>query len=69
MSYHEADPHLGKRLEEMGMKPCDILSYASRSGRIDLCFEDWWTGYFIAERFGNKRRDDLTIIHLDDTRT
>ena len=61
------DPYLQKRLDEMGMGREDILSYISRSERIDICFEDSWTGYFIAERFEKRRRgDNLTIIHLDD---
>lgn len=67
MSYHEVDPYLQGYLDEMGMGREDILSYISRTGRVDICFEDSWTGYFIAERLKkNRRGDDLTIIHLDD---
>jgi hypothetical protein len=67
MSYHEVDPYLQGHLDEMGVGREDILSYLSHSGRIDICFEDSWTGYFIADRFEkNRRGDDLTIIHLDD---
>lgn len=67
MSYHQADPYLQRRLEEMWMGRGDILSYMCRTERIDVCFEDSWTGYFIAERFEKSRRgDNLTIIHLDD---
>jgi hypothetical protein len=67
MSYHQADPYLRARLHEMSLGTEDILSYISRNDRIDFCFEDSWTGYFIAERFEKRRRDEaLTIIHLDD---
>jgi hypothetical protein len=67
MSYHQADPYLAGRLDEMWMGREDILSYITRTDRIDICFEDSWTGYFIAERFEKNRPDDnLTIIHLDD---
>jgi hypothetical protein len=67
MSYHQADPYLQKRLDEMLLGRGEILSYTSRTERIDICFEDSWTGYFIAELFENRRpADSLTIIHLDD---
>lgn len=67
MSYHEVDPYLQKRLAEMFVGRQEILTYTSRAERIDLCFEDSWTGYFIAALQGEPRRSDaLTIIHLDD---
>ncbi|MBC7947118.1 MAG: hypothetical protein H7Y42_04505 [Chitinophagaceae bacterium] len=64
MSYHEADPYLHKRLGEMLLEPREILTYTSRAERIDICFEDSWTGYFIAELLDEC--NELTIIHLDD---
>lgn len=67
MSYHDADPYLQKRLDEMFVGREEVLTYTSRAESIDICFEDSWTGYFIAELRGEPRRDDaLTIIHLDD---
>lgn len=67
MSYHEADPYLQKRLDEMFVGRQEVLTYMSRDESLDICFEDSWTGYFIAELNGEARRGEgLTIIHLDD---
>jgi len=66
MSYHRVDPYLSGYLRRMGLDREDILSYKSSTERVDFCFEDCWTGYFIAERLSQHRQgDDLTIIHLD----
>jgi hypothetical protein len=67
MTYHQVDPYLPQRLKEMGVDRGEILSYISSTERMDICFEDSWTGYFIAERFRKSQSGiDLTIIHLDD---
>jgi len=69
MSYHLADPYLQDVLGRFATShtPDGILSYRSDAGLFDLCFEDSWSGYFIANRYRkNGRHDDLVLIHLDD---
>ena len=69
MSYHAVDPHLPVSLRKFdaGLTVPEILSYRSGNEHFDLCFEDSWTGHFIAQRFERQsRRDDLVLIHLDD---
>lgn len=67
MSYHQADPYLAEYLRKVGLVRNDVISYVSSVKRVDTCFEDSWTGYFIAKRFtGRPQCDDLTLIHLDD---
>jgi hypothetical protein len=69
MSYHLADPHLPEALKEFhpGMALADVPTYTSSDRRFDLCFEDCWTGYFIARRFSRQAPcADLVLIHLDD---
>jgi hypothetical protein len=66
MSYHRVDPYLPGYLRRMGLAPEDILSFKSRTEHADFCFEDCWTGYFIADCLNQHRQgDELTIIHLD----
>jgi len=66
MSYHRVDPYLSGYLQKMGLAREDILSYKLSTERVDFCFEDCWTGYFIADRLRQHRQgDDLTIIHVD----
>jgi len=69
MSYHHVDPYLSEALRKFGqsMTVADVPSFISSTRHFDLCFEDSWTGYFIAKRFRERsRRDDLVLIHLDD---
>ncbi|WP_305907527.1 hypothetical protein Q9L42_015375 [Methylomarinum sp. Ch1-1] len=69
MYYHTIDPYLSKALGKYkkGMLLGDILDYRSRRASFDLCFEDSWSGYFLADHLGrNDRADDLVLIHLDD---
>jgi hypothetical protein len=69
MPYHAIDPELPAALERFdpGMTVDDILWYRSSGDLFDLCFEDSWSGYFIADRLGRSAQNgDLVIIHLDD---
>lgn len=69
MSYHEADPHLPAVLRVFNscLTVADILRYTSSTRHFDLCFEDSWTGYFIAKRCKTwSQPEDLIFIHLDD---
>ena len=69
MDYHHVDPYLSETLKnfEPDMTLTDVLSYTSSTRHFDLCFEDSWTGYFIAKRFREQSRGkDLVLIHLDD---
>jgi hypothetical protein len=69
MYYHAFDPFLSSALERFDpkVKVKDILMYRSSGKIFDLCFEDSWSGYFIAEHLRRgSGDDDLIIIHLDD---
>jgi hypothetical protein len=68
MSYHSVDPFLPGVLKKFkpGMTVDDILHFHSKTPYFDLCFEDSWTGYFMAERFHRRDRDGLVLVHLDD---
>lgn len=68
-TYHGVDPYLpaALRVFSRNMTVADILSYKSSSKHFDLCFEDSWTGYFIAKRYERRSQPrDLVLIHLDD---
>jgi hypothetical protein len=69
MYYHEFDPHLRAALQRFSppISIDEILQYRCRKGPFHLCFEDSWSGYFIAEHLGHcQKRGNLIIIHLDD---
>ena len=69
MSYHRVDPHLPRTLRALGLSSAsaDILAYRVRTPHFDLCFEDSWSGGFIADELGRMApSDDLVIVHLDD---
>ncbi|MFC6670939.1 hypothetical protein [Marinobacterium aestuariivivens] len=65
--YHAADPDLPGLLktQDPPMDLNDLFHYRSRQEHYDLCFEDCWSGYFIADELA-KSKDDLVLIHLDD---
>jgi hypothetical protein len=68
-SYHAADPHLVPTLAEEwdGLAPGGIVSYRTEARRVDLCFEDSWSGWFIARCLQTSGQcEDLILIHLDD---
>ena len=67
MRYHELDRDLQATLHTIraDMSTADILPYLVRRQRFDLCLEDSWSGYFIADRV-RKRPQDLVVIHVDD---
>jgi hypothetical protein len=67
--YHKLDADLPGVLNRFPqpMRLKDLQSYRSRMGSFDLCFEDCWTGFFIAQQFERSRHNrDLILIHLDD---
>ncbi len=69
MSYHHADPYLSEALKLFGqdLSLADVAFYKSSAEHFDLCFEDSWTGYFIAKRSQElNRQAGLVLIHLDD---
>jgi hypothetical protein len=65
MSYHGADPCLLAGLQTLraGLTSDDVFDFRSRRPNFDLCLEDSWSGYFIAEHAPAKQ--DLILIHLD----
>lgn len=69
MSYHQVDPYLSKTLAGLGkgLNAADVLGYTSSSEYSDLCFEDSWTGCFIAVQLSKHQHlRDVVLIHLDD---
>jgi hypothetical protein len=69
MPYHSGDPYLSGFLQRFkhGLRMVDIQTFHSDEGLFDLCFEDSWSGYFIANRIRDQPADeDLVLIHLDD---
>lgn len=67
MYYHALDPHLPAELKRFEIAFDDILSYRSQGDLFDLCLEDTWSGYLIADDLRRSReKADLVLIHLDD---
>lgn len=69
MYYHALDPFLGTALAEIqpGIGVADIASFRRRGPLFDLCFEDTWSGYLIAQHLaGCASGTDLVVMHLDD---
>jgi len=69
MSYHNVDPDLQHILDQqyVGLDIKDILHFKQSKKHFDLCFEDSWTGYFMALWWQNLAVNrDLILIHLDD---
>ena len=69
MYYHALDPHLPAALARFDPPVAvdDIVSYRSQGDLFDLCLEDSWSGWLIAEQLRRApQTEDLVIIHLDD---
>jgi hypothetical protein len=67
--YHALDPFLKEGLARLhpSLLPDGAASYRTRTSRFDLCLEDSWSGYFVAEWLGGQTSvDDVIFIHLDD---
>ena len=66
--YHAVDPHLASIAGrfDAGLSPSQIATYRAERGPFDLCFEDSWSGYFVANALAAAGgQDDVTLIHLD----
>jgi hypothetical protein len=71
MYYHALDPHLTAVLARFDppLAVHDILAYHAPGDLFDLCLEDSWSGWSIAEHLRRGPKDeDLVLIHLDDHR-
>jgi hypothetical protein len=70
MAYHSIDPHLVEGLKAFGefRDQSDILFYRQKCAHFDLCFEDSWSGWFIADYLAGvgNAENDLVLIHADD---
>jgi hypothetical protein len=69
MPYHSGDPYLEAFLQgfKQGLRIGDIVAFHSHEALFDLCFEDSWSGYFIADRIRDQRTEEaVVLIHLDD---
>jgi len=54
-------------IDEFGCLKWLQQSYHQRGETYDLCFEDSWTGWFVASELQERKADEqLNIIHLDD---
>ena len=67
--YHDNDPYLCSALPgftgETGLD--GVRTFRERRKHFGLCFEDTWSGYFVAENCQlNGVPDALILIHLDD---
>ena len=71
MYYHALDPSLTPVLARFDppLTVHDILAYHAAGDLFDLCFEDSWSGWAIAEHLRHSpKEEDLVLIHLDDHR-
>lgn len=69
MSYHSVDPYLPEVLQRYmhTVSLRDVMAYRSHERYYDFCFEDSWSGYFIADRLRQQSaEEDLVLVHLDD---
>jgi hypothetical protein len=66
--YHAIDPFLPEGLTGLrrNLRMEDAQSFRMRATAFDLCCEDSWSGYFVAEWLRTApTADDLVFIHLD----
>ena len=73
MYYHGLDPFLPEVLAQLGCGPTsdDVLAYKATRAHFDLCLEDSWSGFFIADilaaqNVGEDAGEDFVLVHLDD---
>lgn len=68
-SYHALDPDLPAVLSRMGLAGADAAACRRRSPAAFECFEDVWSGPFIAEIMADAPEPEpLCLIHVDDHR-
>ncbi len=68
VSYHSNDPFLEAGLTYLrrDRRLDDALSFHARTPAFDLCLEDSWSGYFVAEWLhASPAAGDLVFVHLD----
>jgi hypothetical protein len=66
--YHAIDTHLAGTVARLdaGLSLSQVVSYRKPGGRFDLCFEDSWSGFFVAAALeAAPELNDVTLIHLD----
>jgi hypothetical protein len=69
VSYHRADPWLPTALRKLDarLRLENIPGFQTSREHYDLCLEDSWTGYFMAQQLKRwKKPHDILFIHLDD---
>jgi hypothetical protein len=69
LAYHAIDPDLPDGLKAFGVcrTELDIRSYRRQGPPFDLCFEDSWSGWFIAQYLADIRNtEDVVLVHADD---
>jgi hypothetical protein len=67
--YHAYDPDLAEVLSRYWPRTGldAVAAFHRAEARYDLCFEDGWSGLFIARALaGRPSEDDLILLHLDD---
>jgi len=66
--YHAIDPCLPAGLARLqqGLRLEDAPSYRAHARAFDLCLEDSWSGYFVAEWLrSSPTAEDVVFVHLD----
>ncbi len=69
VSYHAADPWLAAALRKFDPRLTleNIPAFQSSRELYDVCLEDSWSGYFMAQQLKPlKKTRDIVFIHLDD---
>lgn len=69
LAHHSADPYLNDYLHTLAVKVRhnDCANFYVRLADYDLCMEDSWTGYFVAQLLAERAtKDPLVFVHLDD---
>lgn len=67
--YHSIDPFLSDGLTRLrrDLRIDRASSHRTRTAAFDLCLEDSWSGYFVAEWLRTSpTAEDIVFIHLDD---
>jgi hypothetical protein len=66
--YHAIDPFLPAGLARLrpDLRTADAQSFRTQTSAFDLCLEDSWSGYFVAEWLcRSPGAEDLVFVHLD----
>lgn len=69
LAHHTADPYLRDNVHMLPVEvnDDDYANFHAHLAEYDLCMEDSWTGYFVAQCLAERStHEPLVFIHLDD---